>query len=174
MLFCKVRLLTTIEFLIYSCISIHQHPATKRYDLSSVRYCMVAAAPVSAELTAQLLEVFPGVQLGQGYGTPCICPIRDSSHSLGDSRYDRDLRGSQHGEWIHEPHTSILTSHSSQSHKRLDHLEVVDSLCQERSPKWSNLTAHWLVSESQESSTFEVRKLLSATTAMKKRKFIIA
>ena len=31
---------------------------------------MVAAAPVGAELTHELLEVFPGVQLGQGYGAP--------------------------------------------------------------------------------------------------------
>lgn len=41
---------------------------TRKYDLSSVRYCLVAAAPLSAELTAQILEVLPDIHLGQGYG----------------------------------------------------------------------------------------------------------
>ena len=30
---------------------------------------MVAAAPLSAELTSQLLDVMPHIHLGQGYGT---------------------------------------------------------------------------------------------------------
>ncbi|KAJ7472321.1 phenylacetyl-CoA ligase [Mycena galericulata] len=45
----------------------------KRYDLSSVRYCIVAAAPLSATLTQELLEVLPNVQLGQGYGLTETC-----------------------------------------------------------------------------------------------------
>ncbi|KZT04841.1 phenylacetyl-CoA ligase [Laetiporus sulphureus 93-53] len=48
-------------------------PATKKYDLSSVRFCIVAAAPLTAELTAQFLEVFPDIQLGQGYGLTETC-----------------------------------------------------------------------------------------------------
>ncbi|KAI0827049.1 phenylacetyl-CoA ligase [Trametes gibbosa] len=50
-----------------------KHPATPKFNLSSVRYCMIAAAPVSAELTEQLLRVFPNVQLGQGYGMTETC-----------------------------------------------------------------------------------------------------
>lgn len=50
-----------------------KHPASKRYDLSSVRYCIVAAAPLSASLTEELLQVLPNVQLGQGYGLTETC-----------------------------------------------------------------------------------------------------
>ncbi|PCH45120.1 amp dependent CoA ligase [Wolfiporia cocos MD-104 SS10] len=54
-----------------------EHPATKNYNLSSVRFCMVAAAPVTAELISQLLEALPGSHLGQGYGmtetTAAVC-----------------------------------------------------------------------------------------------------
>ncbi|KAK7039324.1 phenylacetyl-CoA ligase [Favolaschia claudopus] len=49
-----------------------KHPAVPQYDLSSVRVCMVGAAPVSAELTENLLRVLPDIQLGQGWGmTEC-------------------------------------------------------------------------------------------------------
>ncbi|KAJ6558663.1 phenylacetyl-CoA ligase [Mycena sp. CBHHK59/15] len=50
-----------------------KHPLVKSYDLSSVRYCIVAAAPLSASLTERLLEVLPNVQLGQGYGLTETC-----------------------------------------------------------------------------------------------------
>ncbi|KAJ6551396.1 hypothetical protein B0H19DRAFT_1157473 [Mycena capillaripes] len=50
-----------------------KHPAVKRYDLTSVRYCIVAAAPLSATLTQELLEVLPNVHLGQGYGLTETC-----------------------------------------------------------------------------------------------------
>ncbi|KAJ7901590.1 phenylacetyl-CoA ligase, partial [Mycena leptocephala] len=50
-----------------------KHPAVKHYDLSSVRYCIVAAAPLSATLTQELLEVLPNVHLGQGYGLTETC-----------------------------------------------------------------------------------------------------
>lgn len=49
-----------------------QHPAVKKYDLSRVRYCIVAAAPLSANLTESLLRVLPNAQLGQGYGMSLI------------------------------------------------------------------------------------------------------
>ncbi|OBZ76954.1 putative 4-coumarate--CoA ligase 1 [Grifola frondosa] len=42
-----------------------KHPLTKRYDLSSVRFCLIAAAPLSIELTNQLLEVLPDISLGK-------------------------------------------------------------------------------------------------------------
>ncbi|TFK86475.1 phenylacetyl-CoA ligase [Polyporus arcularius HHB13444] len=50
-----------------------KHPLTKKYDLSSVRYCVVAGAPMSGELAEQLIQVFPGVQLGQGWGMTETC-----------------------------------------------------------------------------------------------------
>ena len=40
----------------------------KNYDLSSVYFLMSAAAPVSAELTAQLVRLLPNCIVGQGYG----------------------------------------------------------------------------------------------------------
>ncbi|KAH9833458.1 phenylacetyl-CoA ligase [Rhodofomes roseus] len=45
-----------------------KHPSTRKHDLSHVRCCMVAAAPLTAELTSQLLEIMPQVHLGQAYG----------------------------------------------------------------------------------------------------------
>lgn len=45
-----------------------QHPAVKNYDLSSVKYVMVGAAPLSKEVNEQLFEVFPTCQVGQAYG----------------------------------------------------------------------------------------------------------
>jgi len=45
-----------------------KHPATKNYKLSSLRYVMVGAAPLSQELTQQFLKLHPHVKLGQGYG----------------------------------------------------------------------------------------------------------
>ncbi|KZT00929.1 phenylacetyl-CoA ligase [Laetiporus sulphureus 93-53] len=50
-----------------------KHPATKKYDLSSVRVVMVAAAPLSGELTAQMLKLMPGIHMGQGYGLTETC-----------------------------------------------------------------------------------------------------
>lgn len=45
-----------------------QHPAVKRYDLSQVRFCISGAAPLSKELTQQLIKVMPNAEIGQGYG----------------------------------------------------------------------------------------------------------
>ncbi|KIJ47857.1 hypothetical protein M422DRAFT_777999 [Sphaerobolus stellatus SS14] len=45
-----------------------KHPAAKEADLSSVRVCMMAGAPVTAELTEELVVRFPGAQLGQAFG----------------------------------------------------------------------------------------------------------
>ncbi|KAI0067072.1 phenylacetyl-CoA ligase [Artomyces pyxidatus] len=43
-------------------------PETKKYDLSSVRVAGFGAAPVSAELTNQLIAVIPQAVTGQGFG----------------------------------------------------------------------------------------------------------
>ncbi|KAF9466147.1 phenylacetyl-CoA ligase [Collybia nuda] len=45
-----------------------KHPLAKDADLSSVHYCMIAGAPVTAELTKQLRDRLPDVALGQAYG----------------------------------------------------------------------------------------------------------
>ncbi|KAI1782591.1 hypothetical protein LXA43DRAFT_1068509 [Ganoderma leucocontextum] len=54
-----------------------KHPLTKKYDLSSVRYCVVAAAPLSPELTTELLK---------GYGmteTSCVVSNFPTSMKVG-------------------------------------------------------------------------------------------
>ncbi|KAM5537518.1 hypothetical protein V8D89_008845 [Ganoderma adspersum] len=63
-----------------------KHPLRKQYDISSVRYCVVAAAPLSPELTAELLTVFPNTHLGQGYGmteTSCVVATFPTSMKVG-------------------------------------------------------------------------------------------
>ncbi|KAJ3851893.1 phenylacetyl-CoA ligase [Lentinula lateritia] len=67
-----------------------KHPATKNYSLSSVRYCIVAAAPLSASLTRGLLRALPNVvHLGQGYGMTETCgtvsmfPLSQNVGTLG-------------------------------------------------------------------------------------------
>jgi 4-coumarate--CoA ligase len=54
-------------------VLLSKHPATNKHTLSSVRYCMVAAAPISAELSCQLLQLLPGIHFGQGYGMTETC-----------------------------------------------------------------------------------------------------
>ncbi|KAJ3558976.1 hypothetical protein NM688_g619 [Phlebia brevispora] len=68
--------ITTLSIVPPQATLLCKHPTVKSYDLSSVRLCMLAAAPVSAELTAALLSVIPNSQLGQGYGmTEATGPI---------------------------------------------------------------------------------------------------
>ncbi|EJD03682.1 phenylacetyl-CoA ligase [Fomitiporia mediterranea MF3/22] len=50
-----------------------KHPAVKKYDLSHVRFCISGAAPLSRELTQQLIKVLPNAQIGQGYGMTETC-----------------------------------------------------------------------------------------------------
>ncbi|KAF8586732.1 phenylacetyl-CoA ligase [Ramaria rubella] len=50
-----------------------KHPATKKYDLSSVRWVMVGAAPLSPEVTLQFQQVLPQAEIGQGYGMTETC-----------------------------------------------------------------------------------------------------
>jgi len=49
-------------------VQLCKHPAVKNYDLSFVRNIMVGAAPVSAELTKQLVAILPTANIFQGYG----------------------------------------------------------------------------------------------------------
>ncbi|KAF9074756.1 hypothetical protein BDP27DRAFT_1444156 [Rhodocollybia butyracea] len=67
-----------------------KHQAVKEHSLSSVRYCIVAAAPMSASLTRGLLKALPAVvHLGQGYGMTETCgtvsmfPLRQKVGTLG-------------------------------------------------------------------------------------------
>ncbi|PCH36898.1 amp dependent CoA ligase [Wolfiporia cocos MD-104 SS10] len=50
-----------------------KHPAVKQHDLSSVHMIMCGAAPLSAELTWRLAEIFPRARIGQGYGMTEAC-----------------------------------------------------------------------------------------------------
>ncbi|KAJ4474378.1 phenylacetyl-CoA ligase [Lentinula aciculospora] len=67
-----------------------KHPAVQNCSLSSVRYCIVAAAPLSASLTRGLLKALPNVMhLGQGYGMTETCgtvsmfPLSQNVGTLG-------------------------------------------------------------------------------------------
>jgi 4-coumarate--CoA ligase len=48
--------------------SVCQNPAVQDYDLSSIRTMMVGAAPLSSELTQQMIRMFPASNVYQGYG----------------------------------------------------------------------------------------------------------
>ncbi|KAH9478770.1 4-coumarate--CoA ligase-like 1 [Psilocybe cubensis] len=50
-----------------------KHPAALKADLSGIRYCMVAAAPLTIELTQHLIKKLPNACLGQGYGMTEMC-----------------------------------------------------------------------------------------------------
>ena len=50
-----------------------KHPASRKYDLSSVRQLMSGAAPLTAELSAQLVARLPDCWVGQAYGMTETC-----------------------------------------------------------------------------------------------------
>ncbi|OSD00520.1 phenylacetyl-CoA ligase [Trametes coccinea BRFM310] len=68
-----------------------KHPLTKKFKLSSLRVMVAAAAPVSAELTTQLVEAFPKVSIGQGYGMTettaavTVFPVSQKVGTLGSA-----------------------------------------------------------------------------------------
>ncbi|KAI9056488.1 phenylacetyl-CoA ligase [Trametes sanguinea] len=68
-----------------------KHPLTKKFNLSSLRVMVAAAAPVSAELTTQLVEAFPKVSIGQGYGMTettaavTVFPVSQKVGTLGSA-----------------------------------------------------------------------------------------
>ena len=52
-----------------------KHPATKKYDISHVRFLGIGAAPVSAELQEQVVKVIPNAEVGQAYGMTETCTV---------------------------------------------------------------------------------------------------
>ncbi|KAJ7163321.1 phenylacetyl-CoA ligase [Mycena filopes] len=52
-----------------------KHPVVKNYDLSGVRYIMVAAAPLTDEVNEKLFTLFPDAHIGQGYGMTETCTV---------------------------------------------------------------------------------------------------
>ncbi|KAF5366533.1 hypothetical protein D9758_008940 [Tetrapyrgos nigripes] len=52
-----------------------KHPAVQKANLSSVKYCLIAGAPATGDLFRQLLQVFPEIHLGQGYGLTESSPV---------------------------------------------------------------------------------------------------
>ncbi|KAI0357673.1 phenylacetyl-CoA ligase [Trametes cingulata] len=68
-----------------------KHPLTKKFKLTSLRVLVAAAAPVSAELTTQLVQAFPKLQVGQGYGMTettaavTVFPISQKVGTLGSA-----------------------------------------------------------------------------------------
>ncbi|KAI0034004.1 amp dependent CoA ligase [Vararia minispora EC-137] len=63
-----------------------KHPATKKYDLSSIRFIMSGAAPLSRELTESLLKIVPKAEVGQGYGMTETCTtvsMQPTHHRIG-------------------------------------------------------------------------------------------
>ena len=50
-----------------------QHPATKNYNLSTVKTLTSGAAPLSAELVHQVSHVLANATIGQGYGMTETC-----------------------------------------------------------------------------------------------------
>ncbi|KAJ7070760.1 amp dependent CoA ligase [Mycena amicta] len=50
-----------------------KHPATQKYDLKHVKFCISGAAPMSGELMNSVREVLPNAAIGQGYGMTETC-----------------------------------------------------------------------------------------------------
>ncbi|KAM6501711.1 phenylacetyl-CoA ligase [Amanita muscaria] len=70
-------------------VLISKHPAAEKADLSSVKFCLIGGAPVSAELSKQLLARIPDIQLLQAYGMTESCggvsltPTNQKAGTLG-------------------------------------------------------------------------------------------
>ncbi|KAH8992514.1 amp dependent CoA ligase [Lactarius akahatsu] len=68
-----------------------KHPATKNYDLSSIRMLFCGAAPLSAELTDSVVKLLPQAFVGQGYGMTETCtaismaPLSQKVSTLGSA-----------------------------------------------------------------------------------------
>jgi len=68
-----------------------KHPGVKDYDLSCVRNIMVGAAPMSGELTKQLVSIIPTTNFFQGYGltetatTVTAGPLSQKVSTLGSA-----------------------------------------------------------------------------------------
>ncbi|MBC9716439.1 4-coumarate--CoA ligase family protein [Streptomyces sp. TRM66268-LWL] len=55
-------------------LALAKHPVVERFDLSSVRYVLSAAAPLDGELAAACSARLGGVPVGQGYGMTELSP----------------------------------------------------------------------------------------------------
>ncbi|SDL16072.1 Acyl-CoA synthetase (AMP-forming)/AMP-acid ligase II [Streptomyces indicus] len=55
-------------------LALAKHPVVERFDLSSVRYVISAAAPLDGELAAACSARLGGVPVGQGYGMTELSP----------------------------------------------------------------------------------------------------
>ncbi|KAF9016512.1 acetyl-CoA synthetase-like protein, partial [Hymenopellis radicata] len=64
-------------------------PIVKQFDLSTVRVVLCAAAPLSAELYEQLIQLMPDVYIGQAYGSTeatgvaSMCPVQEKCGRYG-------------------------------------------------------------------------------------------
>ncbi|KAJ7786567.1 amp dependent CoA ligase [Mycena metata] len=67
-----------------------KHPATKKYDLSHVKFCISGAAPMSGELMRSVRHILPNAAIGQGYGMTETC----TSISLMGARQQMGTEGS--------------------------------------------------------------------------------
>ena len=70
-------------------VLISKHPASSREKYKSIRYCMVGAAPVSAEVSTQLNAMLPDdAAVGQGYGmteSSTVLTVQPLEHLKGVS-----------------------------------------------------------------------------------------
>ncbi|KAM6501710.1 phenylacetyl-CoA ligase [Amanita muscaria] len=70
-------------------ILISKHPAAQKADLSSIKFCLIGGAPVSAELSKRILARMPDIQLLQAYGMTETCggvsitPVNQKVGTLG-------------------------------------------------------------------------------------------
>lgn len=70
-----------------------KHPATAAYRtaLDRIRFLLMGAAPVSREITDQLVKVLPNAQIGQGYGMTetctgvCMFPVSQKTGTSGSA-----------------------------------------------------------------------------------------
>ncbi|KAJ7642716.1 amp dependent CoA ligase [Mycena polygramma] len=68
-----------------------KEPIVQNYDLSSVRVILCAAAPLSVDLNAQLINLFPKAHIGQAYGsTECTGAV-----SMWSTRSKRGFNGGE-------------------------------------------------------------------------------
>lgn len=81
-LLCKVGLPVGLSFVYRFVTPNFQNPEVKNYDMSSVRFVMSGAAPLSSELTEQLVKVLPKASIAQAYG------MTESSTTLTWPRLD--------------------------------------------------------------------------------------
>jgi long-chain acyl-CoA synthetase len=81
---CQVNLLTSVPTMI--AMMLRERELLARTDLSSVRAVRMGSAPVTQSLVEQLRQVFPSVQITNGYGTTEIGPVVFGPHPDGISQ----------------------------------------------------------------------------------------